>query len=101
MFMKCAAMIVTIGACAGVLLALRQQRLTVAGELARAQLRMSAQDERLWRLRAGIAEQTSPRKVQQMASALGPLTPIVESPRPVERARPDVPAIRVARQDRR
>ncbi len=99
--MKCAAVIVAIGLCAGVLLALRQQRLNIAGELARAQLRMSEQDERLWMLRAKIAEQTSPRNVQQMASAIGPLTPIVEYPKATERVRQVAPAVRVARHEGR
>lgn len=101
MFLKCAALIVAVGACAAVLLALRHDRLTIAGELARTQLRMSAQDERLWVLRARIAEETSPRRVQQMASTLGPLTPMIEQPREANRARPHAPAVRIARQDHR
>lgn len=99
--MKCAAVIVAVGACAGVLLALRQQRLNIAGELARTQLRISEQDERLWMLRAKIADQTSPRNVQQMAAAIGPLTPIVEYPKATQRLRQVLPAVRVARHEQR
>lgn len=80
MFAKCAVLIVTVGACGCALLALRQQRLQVASELARTQLRIVAHDERLWLLRAKIAQQTSPRNVERLARTLGPLTPIVDQP---------------------
>lgn len=84
MFAKCAVLIVAVGACGCALLALRQQRLQVASELARTQLRISRADERLWMLRTQIAARTSPRNVEQMARDLGPLKPIVDNPIPPE-----------------
>jgi cell division protein FtsL len=96
-FWKCAFLIVCVGACGAGVLAVRQQRLIAAGELARVQLRIATQDERLWALRAKIAEQTTPKRVYQMASTLGPLKPIIDSPRvPIVPGRAQ-PAIRVAR----
>jgi len=64
------------------LLALRQQRLQVASELAHTQLRIAAADERLWALRNRISESVSPGNVEQMAVGLGTLRPIGEEPAP-------------------
>ncbi|CAG1008244.1 hypothetical protein PHYC_03539 [Phycisphaerales bacterium] len=80
MFAKSAVLIVTVGACGCALLALRQQRLQVASELARTQLRISRADERLWTLRTTIAERTAPRNIERMARDLGPLVPIIDNP---------------------
>lgn len=76
-FAKLVSVILGMGVIGGGLLALRQQRLEAASDLARAQVRIRAQDERLWKLRAMIAERTGPERVREMAVALGPLRPIV------------------------
>jgi len=76
-FAKLVAVILGIGVIGGGLLALRQQRLEAASELARAQVHIRAQDERLWKLRSVIARRTSPEQVREMASAIGPLRPLI------------------------
>lgn len=77
MFLKFAALIVSLGACACTLLALRQSRLQAAHELAEAQLRIRVHDERLWRLRSEIALRVTPAHVQLMAADLGPTHPLL------------------------
>lgn len=77
MFAKLAVVILGIGATGCSLLALRQQRLEAASELARIQVHVHAQDERLWLLRSEIASRVSPENVRGMATALGPLRPLV------------------------
>lgn len=83
LFAKLALVIVTLGACACALLALRQSRLQAAHELARIQLRMREHDERLWRERIEIARRVTPRHVEIMSVVLGPMRPI----------RPDEPEV--------
>lgn len=80
MFAKLALLVVAIGACGCSLLALRQQRLQVASELTRAQLRIQAADERLWELRAKIALHTTPRAIRVLANDLGPMKPVISIP---------------------
>ncbi len=80
MFAKLAVLVVAIGACGCSLLALRQQRLQVASELTRAQLRIQAADERLWELRAEIAMRTTPQSIRFLASELGPMKPVISVP---------------------
>ncbi len=80
MFAKLALLVVAIGAGGCSLLALRQQRLQVASELTRAQLRIQAADERLWELRARIALHTTPHFVRVMAHDLGPMKPVISIP---------------------
>ncbi len=80
MFAKLAVLVVAIGACGCSLLALRQQRLQVASELTRAQLRIQAADERLWELRADIAMRTTPGAVRVLAAELGPMKPVISVP---------------------
>lgn len=77
MFAKLVAVILGIGVIGCGLLALRQQRLEAASELARVQVRIRDQDERLWRLRSDIARRTTPEHVREMAAAIGPLRPLV------------------------
>lgn len=117
MFAKCAALVIAVGGCGCMLLALRQQRLQVASELAHTQLRIAAADERLWALRNQISESVSPGNVEQMASGLGTLRPIgddaglvdggpnprprklAQSPLPVEDEPPPAPRKPPARRD--
>jgi hypothetical protein len=76
-FAKLVAVVVALGACGSTLLALRQSRLQVASEIAQTQIRINQEDERLWVLRAKIAERVTPEQVEQMASTVGPLRPLV------------------------
>ena len=76
-FLKLAVLTLSMGACAIALLALRQQRLQIANELARTQLRLRTLDERLWALRADVAELITPDRIHELASGLGDLRPIV------------------------
>jgi len=77
---------------------LRQSRLEVASELAQTQLRIEHEDERLWVLRARIAEKVTPSEVERMAADvhLRPLVdPVLAPPKPS--AKPT----RVAQKDQR
>jgi hypothetical protein len=80
MFAKVACVLVAIGACGCSLLALRQQRLQVASELTRAQLRIQAADERLWELRAQIAARTTPEQIRELAVGIGAMKPLMSTP---------------------
>lgn len=77
MFPKLVAVVVALGACGCTLLALRQSRLQVASEIAQTQIRINQEDERLWVLRAKIAERVTPEQVERMAADVGPLRPLV------------------------
>jgi hypothetical protein len=76
-FTKLAAVILGIGIVGCSLLALRQQRLQAASELARVQVRIRAQDERLWELRTQISRAVNPENIREMALTIGPLRPLV------------------------
>ncbi len=76
MLAKSSLIVITLGACACTLLAMRQQRLQTASELAHAQLRINALDERFYAVRAKIAARTTPQEVERMAAELGPMRPI-------------------------
>jgi len=78
-FAKLVAVILGIGVVGGGLLAMRQQRLEAASELARVQVHLRVQDEQLCKLRAQIARRTSPEQVREMAVALGPLRPMIQT----------------------
>ncbi len=78
---RLACVILSIGAVACTLLALRQSRLQAAHELADTQLRIRAQDEALWRLRARIASRVTPERVADLARAVSPLHPVMPSGR--------------------
>lgn len=82
MFSKLAFVILSLGVVGCSLLALRQGRLQVASELTQAQLRINAADERLWLLRARIAQGVTPEQIELMAQSIGPLRPVVEAPTP-------------------
>ncbi|MBU6413368.1 MAG: hypothetical protein KGS45_07825 [Planctomycetes bacterium] len=90
MFGKVAIVVIGLGAASASLLALRQQRLQAAHELAKAQLRIERQDEELWKVRAKIAGLVNPQSVEMMASevaelhALVPDAPDASVPPPVQ-----------------
>lgn len=88
MFAKLCAVVISIGVVGCALLALRQSRLQAASELTQVQLRIAEHDRRLWQLRADIAERTTPRQIEEMASALGPLVPMVPDAQDVPPAGP-------------
>ncbi|GJM19856.1 MAG: hypothetical protein DHS20C14_20690 [Phycisphaeraceae bacterium] len=82
MFAKLVALILALGACGGGLLAMRQSRLQAAHELAETRLRLREHDERLLRLKAEIAERTTPPAVGAMVASLvesGAIEPLVSS----------------------
>lgn len=56
-------------------LTLRQQQLRAGHELAQARLEMMKIEERVRRVRAEIAQQTSPEKVRLLGDVLGELVP--------------------------
>jgi len=83
-FAKLAAIILALGILGCTLLAMRQQRLQAAHELAEAQLRIRKSDEQLWLLRAQIARRLNPENIRDMAAGAGPLRPAASPPPPVE-----------------
>jgi hypothetical protein len=56
---------------------MRTSRLQVASELAQTQLRIDREDERLWILRARIAERITPSEVERLAADI-PLRPLID-----------------------
>ncbi len=76
MFAKLLVVIITIGACACVLLGARQARIVAAHELAEARLRLARHDNDLYRLRAEIASLAAPDRVRRIAGAIRPLRPV-------------------------
>ncbi|MFN7020843.1 MAG: hypothetical protein ACK4WH_05895 [Phycisphaerales bacterium] len=72
MFGKIIAVILTMGVVACVLLAVRQQRVQAAHELAEVQRRVLEQDRLLWQLRTEIAARVVPRGVAAGAGRFGP-----------------------------
>jgi hypothetical protein len=82
-FAKLAAIILALGILGCTLLAMRQQRLQAAHELAEAQLRIRKSDEQLWLLRAQIARRLNPENIRDMASGAGPLRPVASPPPPI------------------
>ena len=70
MFAKLVALILTLGACGGGVLAMRQSRLQAAHELTEARLRLREHEERLLRLKAEIAARTAPPEVGAMVAQL-------------------------------
>ncbi|MBX3381928.1 MAG: hypothetical protein KF864_00300 [Phycisphaeraceae bacterium] len=77
MFGKLLLVVATCGLLGAWLLSLRQERVQINSEIARAQLRVNKQDETLWLLRARIARQVTPREVERLAANIGPLHPII------------------------
>ncbi len=80
MFAKLLVIILSLGACACVLLAARHARIHAAHDLAEARLRIVQRDRELWKARARIAARVTPERVQRLAANLIPLRPIVPDP---------------------
>lgn len=76
MFAKLAAVIVSMGVVACILLAVRQQRVQAAHEMADVQRRVMEHDRTLWHLRAEIAARVTPEQVEKAAAGFGPTAPI-------------------------
>jgi cell division protein FtsL len=76
MFAKLAVVIISLGVVACILLAVRQQRVQAAHELAEVQRRVMEHDRTLWYLRTEIAERVSPQQVDLMAKQAGVTAPI-------------------------
>ena len=72
-FAKLSAVIVTMGAVACILLAVRQQRVQAAHELADVQRRVLEHDRTLWQLRSEIAAKTMPTSIAASTKRFGPL----------------------------
>ncbi len=70
MLWKVSFLILCIGACACMLLTLRQQRLEAVHQMAVIQKQISEKDENLLRLRIEIAHGVAPMSVQALAAAL-------------------------------
>lgn len=77
MLAKAVFVVIGIGAMSATLLALRQQRLQAAHELARTQIRVERQDEELWKVRARIATLVNPQNVAMMAGEMTELHALV------------------------
>lgn len=77
MLAKAVFVVIGIGAMSATLLALRQQRLQAAHELARTQIRVERQDEELWKVRARIAGLVNPQNVALMAGEMTELHALV------------------------
>lgn len=75
MFSKLTFLIVALGVVGCSLLALRQQRLQAASEMAQAQLRIRTADERLFELRSLVAARITPKQVEKLAIDAGGLRP--------------------------
>lgn len=75
-FWKVMMLILSIGACGCTLLSLRQQRLDAVHEMAATQRAIVKADRDLLSLRIKIAQAVSIGRVDQLATALGPMGPI-------------------------
>src|SRR5262245_61509988 len=76
MFAKLAAVILSVGLIACILLAVRQQRVQAAHDLADVQRRVMEHDRTLWRLRSEIAARITPEQIDRLSARLGPGTTI-------------------------
>ena len=77
MFWRFTAVVVSVAMSGAWLLALRHNRVQAQSELTQAQLRINRQDERLWLLRANIAQRVTPLEIERLCADLGPLHPIL------------------------
>ncbi len=73
MFAKLTALIITIGLIACVLLAVRQQRVQAAHDLAEVHQRVLQHDRTLWSLRAQVAARTLPSTLARAGERFGEL----------------------------
>ena len=76
MVYKIAALIVGLGLMSCALLTIRQERTQAAHEMAEVQHRVAQHDRELWKLRAEIAKQITPDKVELIARKYGMFVPI-------------------------
>ena len=74
---KLVALILIAAAAAAALLAVRQQRVQAAHELAEIQRGIASCDQALWRLRIEIASRTSPAEIESMIAHAGPMSPVL------------------------
>ncbi|MEC9372941.1 MAG: hypothetical protein VYC34_03820 [Planctomycetota bacterium] len=77
MHAKLIALVLGVAAVASALLAVRQQRIQSAHELAQIHRKMMACDESLWRMRVAIARRLEPRRIDPAINALGETEPIL------------------------
>jgi hypothetical protein len=73
---KMLALILSVGATAAAMLAVRQAQVQAARELAEARLRVRAIDERVGRLRAEIARDLQPEALAAMILDSSPMRPV-------------------------
>ena len=77
--------VVALGAMALGLLSLRQQRYEVSNEISRAHNRIVEQERAQWRLRAEVAQRSTPADIREAAEKRGiELAPVQESVTPAE-----------------
>ena len=80
MFAKLCVLIISMGAVACTLLALRQQRIEAVHQMAMVNLRIMEADRGLARLRTDIVANLEPKKIEALASKIGTLRPIEMRP---------------------
>lgn len=80
MVAKLSFLIISMGAVACVLLALRQQRIEAVSEMARVHLRIMESDRGVAQLRTEIASHIEPKRIESLALAMGPLRPLQQVP---------------------
>ncbi len=78
MFARLLVIVIAAGSTALGVLTLRQQQLRAGHELAQARLELMRTEERIRRVRAEIAERTSPENVRLLGDVLGELVPARE-----------------------
>lgn len=74
---KLVALILIAAAAAAALLAVRQQRVEAAHELAEIQRSIAEFDQSVWQLRIEIASRTSPAEIGSMIALAGPMEPVL------------------------
>lgn len=85
LFAKLLVIVVALGAMALGLLSLRQQRYEVSNEISRAHNRIVEQERAQWRLRAEVAQRSTPADIREAAEKRGiELAPVQESVTPAE-----------------
>jgi hypothetical protein len=79
-FPKLCVLIISMGAVACTLLALRQQRIEAVHQMAMVNLRIMEADRGVAKLRTEIAANLEPKKIEEIASKIGALRPIETLP---------------------
>lgn len=80
MFAKLCFLVLAMGASACVLLTVRQQRLDTVHDIAVIQKRIVEHDTAFAKLRADVAAQLLPQRIETLALRIGPLVPIGVDP---------------------